>query len=112
MTNVETKVTLSIKPNGMTLEELEKEIGQVLQHAGQQLLLQACQAMEADLMEQEKGRYLRDKRRSLHLLSRFGWIRLHRWQARRKDGGYCRPLDELLARCEEMRQLWAGDVRE
>ena len=47
-------------------------------------------------MEQEKGKYLRDQRRPLHLLFRFGWIRLNRWQAREKEGDYCRPLDELL----------------
>jgi hypothetical protein len=80
----------------MTLKELEHEIGKALQQAGQQLLHQACQVMEDQLMEQGKGGYLRDKRRPLHLLTRFGWIRLHRWQARRKEGGYCRPLDELL----------------
>jgi len=97
MTHVETKVTVSINPNGMTLEEMEREIGQVLQQAGQQLVLQACQAMEAQMMEREKGKYRLDKRRPLHLLTRFGWIRLHRWQAWKKDGGYCRPLDELLA---------------
>jgi hypothetical protein len=94
MTRVETKVTLSINPTCMKLEELEQEIGKVLQQAGQQLLLQACQALEDQLMAQDK--YLRDKRRHLHLLTRFGWIRLHRWQARRKNGGYCRPLDEML----------------
>jgi len=97
MTNVETKVTLSINPKGMTLEELEQEIGQVLQQAGQQLLLKACQVMETQIMGREKGSYLQDKRRPLHLLTRFGWIQLHRWQARKKDGGYCRPLDKLLA---------------
>jgi hypothetical protein len=96
MTHVETKVTLSINPNRMNLEELEQEIGKVLQQAGQELILQACQIMEDQLMEQEKGRYRRDKRRLLHLLTRFGWIRLQRWQARTKEGWYCRPLDELL----------------
>jgi len=96
MTCVETKVTLSISQNGMGLEDLEREIGQVLQQTGQQLLRQACQVMEDRLLEQEKGRYLRNKRRQLDMLTRFGWIRLHRWQARRNEGGYCHPLDELL----------------
>lgn len=96
MTCVETKVTMSINPNGMSLEELEQEIGKVLQQAGQQLLIHACQVMEAELMEQEEGRYLRDKRRTLDLLTRFGWIRLERWQARKKGGGYYRPLDKRL----------------
>jgi hypothetical protein len=96
MTHVETKVSLSISQNGMNLKELEQEIGKTLQQAGQQLLLQACQVLEDQLMEQEKGRYIRNKRRQLHMLTRFGWIRLARWQARKREGGYCRPLDELL----------------
>jgi hypothetical protein len=96
MTCVETKVTLSINPNGMNLQDLEHEIGGALKQAGQQLLLQACQSLEDQLLEQEKGRYRRDKRRKLHLLTRFGWIRLERWQMRKREGGYCRPLDELL----------------
>jgi len=96
MTHVETKVSLSRSQNGMNLKELEQEIGKTLQQAGQQLLLQACQVLENQLMEQEKSKYLRDKRRQLHILNRFGWIRLPRWQARKKEGGHCRPLDELL----------------
>jgi hypothetical protein len=96
MTHVETKVTLSISPKGVSLQDLEREIGEALKQAGQQLLLQACQVLEDQLLEQEKGWYLRDKRRPRHLLTRFGWIRLHRWQARKRDGGYCRPLDERL----------------
>jgi hypothetical protein len=80
----------------MNLKELEAEIGEALQQAGRQLLLQACQALEDQLLEQEQGTYLRDKRRKLHLLTRFGWIHLPRWQMRQREGGYCRPLDELL----------------
>jgi hypothetical protein len=97
MTTVETTVTLSISPKGVTLEELERDISQVLQDAGKQLMVQACRAMEAQELAQKKGRYMRDKRRSLHLLTRFGWIRLRRWQVREKGGGYCRPLDKLLS---------------
>lgn len=96
MTPVKTKVSLIISPDGMNLEELEKEISKVLQQAGQQLLLQACQALEDQLLEQEQEQYLRDKRRKLHLLTRFGWVQLSRWQMRQREGGYCRPLDEML----------------
>jgi hypothetical protein len=76
MTHVETKVTLSINQNGMTLKELEQEIGKTLQQAGQQLLLQACQVLEDQLLEQGKGRYLRDKRRQLHMLASAGSVSL------------------------------------
>jgi hypothetical protein len=96
MTHVETKVTLSISPNGISLKDLEHEISKTLNQAGQKLLLQACQVMETQLMEQEPCRYRRDKRRKRHLLTRFGWIRLERWQMRKREGGYCHPLDDLL----------------
>jgi hypothetical protein len=75
MTHVETKVTLSINQNGMTLKELEQN-GKTLQQAGQQLLLQACQVLEDQLLEQGKGRYLRDKRRQLHMLASAGSVSL------------------------------------
>lgn len=95
MTTVETTVTITIPEKGMTLEDLESEIGQALKNAGQHLVAQVCQAMEAEILEQEGSKYLRDKRRTLDLLKRFGWIRLYRCQMREKGGGYCRPLDKL-----------------
>jgi hypothetical protein len=96
MTAVETTVTLSINPKGMTLEALEKEIGRILQQAGQELILRACQVMEAGLLERQEPRLRRSKQRSLHLLTRFGWMRLTRWQMRNSDGAYACPLDALL----------------
>jgi len=54
MTTVETMITLSISPKGMSLEELESKIGRALQEAGIQLLVQACRAMEAKKLEQEQ----------------------------------------------------------
>lgn len=91
MTTVKTTVTITIPEKGMTLEDLVSEIGQALKNAGQHLVAQVCQAMEAEILEQEGSKYLLDKRRTLDLLTRFGWIRLYRWQMREKGGGYCRP---------------------
>ena len=45
MTTVETTVALSISPKGHTLEELETQIGEALQQAGKDLLVQACRVM-------------------------------------------------------------------
>ena len=38
-----------------------------------------------------------DHRRARHLLTRFGWIRLERWQVRERESGrYAYPLDTAL----------------
>lgn len=73
-------VSLSISENYMILEVLEAEIGQLIQHTGQYLIAQACQAMEAELLEREKARLRRTKQRRLHLLMRFKWMRCIHWQ--------------------------------
>jgi hypothetical protein len=96
MTTVETKVTLSISENGACLEELEGQIGSALQTAGKELLAQACQAIEAELVEAEAPGVRRSKRRGRHLLTRFGWMRLERWQTWDPQRGYAYPLDQIL----------------
>jgi hypothetical protein len=96
MTIVETTVTLSISGKSRSLEELEAQIGQVLQAAGRQLLAQACRQVESELLEAEEPAVRRSKRRGRHLLTRFGWIRLERWHTWQPKGGYSYPLDEAL----------------
>jgi hypothetical protein len=96
MTTVKTTVSLSINPGGMSLEALESRIGQALQEAGRRLLAEACRATEAILLERDGERMRRSKQRSLHLLTRFGWMRLSRWQMRNVDGRSCCPLDAVL----------------
>jgi hypothetical protein len=94
MTIVETTVTLSISGKSRSLEELEAQIGQVLQAAGRQLLAQACQAVEGKLLEAPGVR--RRKWAGRHLLTRFGWMRLKRWQTWDPERGYSYSLDEAL----------------
>lgn len=96
MTTVETTVAVSISPDDMDLEALESQIAQALQQAGQELLVRACQGIEADMLEQQEPRLRRSKRRPLYMLTRFGWLRLRRWQMRDRDGTYFCPLDALL----------------
>lgn len=96
MTTVETTVTISISPEGKSLEALEAGIGQALQEAGRRLLSEACRGMEAELLERQGDRLRRSKLRPLHLLTRFGWMRLTRWQMRDAGGAYSCPLDGLL----------------
>jgi hypothetical protein len=96
MATVTTTVTLSISPEGMSLEALEAEIGQALQRAGQELLVQACHTLEVGLLERQPSRLRRGKQRPLHLLTRFGWTRLSRWQMRDQAGTFRCPLDALL----------------
>ncbi|MGA9532792.1 MAG: hypothetical protein WBR18_08770, partial [Anaerolineales bacterium] len=96
MTNVETKVTISINEDGLTLEALSDQIGVALQQAGKELLMQCCQAIEAQTLALQAPGVQRRKRRGRHLLTRFGWIRLQRWQTSDPDNGYSCPLDRVL----------------
>jgi hypothetical protein len=96
MATVTTTVALSMSPEGMSLEALEAEIGQALQRAGQELLVQACHTLEVGLLERQPSRLRRGKQRPLHLLTRFGWTRLSRWQMRDQAGTFRCPLDALL----------------
>ena len=96
MPAVETTVTVSIYPEGMTLEALEAQIAQAVQQAGRQLLVLACQSLEASYLQAQGPRLRRVKQRPLDLLTRFGWTRLHRWQMRDPAGEYVCPLDALL----------------
>lgn len=95
MTIIETTVTISINQKGHTLEELEAQIGDALQQAGRDLLIQTCRVMESQVLE-ERSELRRSKRRGLHLLTRFGWIRLKRWQMLDVHRKYSCPLDAQL----------------
>lgn len=96
MTTVETAVSISISLEGQTLKDLEAQICQALRQAGQDLLTQACQVMERNLLGSEKPSLRRSKQRSLHLLTRFGWMRLSRWQMCDGQGRFSCPLDAVL----------------
>jgi len=50
VTTVETTVTVSIPEDGMALEMLEGLVAQAINKAGQDLLQQACRAIEDDLL--------------------------------------------------------------
>ena len=95
MTIAEATVRLSIPAQGLSLEELEIRIGQLVKQAAHDLLRQACQHMDAELVHNEPA-VRAVKKRSLHLLTRFGWTRLVRWQVRDAQGRYHCPLDQLL----------------
>jgi hypothetical protein len=96
MTTVETTVTISINPKGMSLETIENSIGHALQQAGQVLLKQACYAMDTTLIHSKDNGLRKCKQRQLDMLTRFGWIRLKRWQMRDVHGKYSCPLDAML----------------
>jgi hypothetical protein len=96
MTTVETTVTISINQKSQSIEELEAQIGQALQQAGRELLGQACREMETRLFESREAGLRRCKQRSLDMLTRFGWIRLSRWQMQDAKGRFDCPLDQVL----------------
>ena len=77
MTTVETTVTISINPKELTLEGLEIQIGEALQQAGKDLLINACTRVETQVLEGHSELH-RSKLRGLHMLTRFGWFRLNR----------------------------------
>ena len=95
MTTVETTVTISINPKELTLEGLEIQIGEALQQAGKDLLINACTRVETQVLEGHSELH-RSKLRGLHMLTRFGWIRLNRWQMRDDRGRFFYPLDQVL----------------
>lgn len=97
MPTVETTVTISVPDEGLTLEALEAAIAGALGQAGRQLLLAACQAMDDAASRAASSRAQRHKPRGSHLLTRFGWVRLVRWQVRDPaTGRYACPLDSIL----------------
>lgn len=85
----------------MSLEELGDPASEAVEVAGQDLLSRACQVLEDRLLEREPALgggagpapLRRTKWRSLDLLTRFGYIRLTRWQMRDLQGRYHEPLD-------------------
>jgi len=96
MTTVKTTVTVSKPEDGMALEVLKGLVAQAINKAGQDLLQQACRAIEDDLLHKRNPGIWRDKRRPLHLLTSFGWIRLMRWQMWDGQRCYCYLLDDVL----------------
>jgi len=99
MPTVETTISVSIPDEGATLAEVEQGIAQALQAAGRELLVRASQALEEGAMAVLRGRgqVQRVKVRTLDILTRFGWVRLHRYQViDLRLGRYRCPLDEVL----------------
>ncbi|MEW6569533.1 MAG: UPF0236 family transposase-like protein, partial [Chloroflexota bacterium] len=96
MPTVQMTVILSIPHEGLRLEALEDRLAQVLAQTGRQLLEQACQAIETIQLQAQPPGSRRDKPRPLDLLTRFGWVRLMRWQVRSPEGRFLRPLDAVL----------------
>jgi hypothetical protein len=95
MTIVETTVKLSIPPEGLNMEELEGQIAELLQQAGKELTRKGCEQMDKQLLEANPD-LRRVKRRGLQFLSRFGWMKLVRWQTRDQEGRYRYPLNTRL----------------
>lgn len=96
MPTVATTITLTIAPEGSSLEALEEQVWQAVRNAALTLLQTACRAMEEQALL-PSAEIRADKRRPLSLLTRFGWLRLERWYAQeRVSGRYTYPLDRIL----------------
>lgn len=53
MTTVEITVRVSIRPEGMSLQEVEEAVGVAVGEAGRDLLRQGCQALEDSWLERQ-----------------------------------------------------------
>lgn len=97
MPTVQTTITISIPDEGMSLQELENAVAQAARRACQQLLTAAAQEMETRILQKAGSTLHPDKQRPLDLLTRFGWVKLHRRQVQEATTGhYTRPLDAVL----------------
>ena len=93
---VEATVSVEV-PDSATLEEVEQLLADRLREAGQGLLVSLCRDVESQVLSQAGPSLRPDRRRSRYLLTRFGWIKLERWQVQeRATGRYAYPLDGAL----------------
>ena len=107
MPAVEVTVSVDI-PEGETVAELERRVAAELRRAGKELLVRAVRAVEDEVAGRQ--RCYRDRRRTLDLLTSFGWVRLDRWYVRDRQTGRYGYLVEVGARQEHATPLvvdWA-----
>jgi hypothetical protein len=95
---VQLNTAISVEvPDSTTLDDVEQILAGALRSAGQRLLVALCQELETIVLQQAGPSLRADHRRARHLLTRFGWIRLERWQVRERESGrYPYPLDTAL----------------
>lgn len=95
MPTVETTIRVTIAERA-GLGEAEQAVADQLQAAGRELLVGLCAAIETQVLAEASG--LRpNKQRGRDLLTRFGWVRLPRWQLQdTTTGRYLCPVDAVL----------------
>jgi hypothetical protein len=95
---MQVNTTISVEvPDSTSLDEVEQVLADELRKAGQRLLVALCRDLESDVLARAGSSLRSDHRRARHLLTRFGWVRLERWQVRERDTGrYAYPLDRAL----------------
>jgi hypothetical protein len=94
---VETTVSVTV-PEGATVAEIEAMVVARLREAGREVLGKAVRALEEEALA--AGDVRQDKRRSVDILSRFGWVRLERWYVRERRTGRYHYLVEVGGRQE------------
>jgi len=110
---MQVNTTISVEvPDSTTLDEVEKVLADELRSAGQRLLVALCHELETQVMTRAGSSLRSDHRRARHLLTRFGWIRLERWQVRERESGrYAYPLDSALGlRPRQRASRWVVDA--
>lgn len=99
MPTIETTVSVTV-PEGATVAEIEAMVGARLREAGREVLGKAVSILEEEALA--AGDVLRDRRRSVDILSRFGWVRLERWYVRERQTGRYHYLVEGGGRQEHV----------
>ena len=88
------KVIISLEDGN--LGSLEAQIDSQLRQIGKQVLTEACQKAEQQVLA-EKGKAVKRQRlETRQVLTRFGWIELEHYRVKEPDGSSRCPLDEKL----------------
>lgn len=109
MSTVEITISVSIA-EAESFASLEELISRKVREAGGELLAKACRVMEDELMD--RGDFLVDRARPRDILTRFGWLRLHRLYVCDKESGrHLYPLDETLGLAPRVHASpWISDL--
>ena len=92
MPTIETTVSVTV-PEGATVAEIEGVVAARLRETGREVLGKAVRILEEGALA--AGDVLQDRRRSVDLLSSFGWVRLERCYVRERSTGKYHYLVEV-----------------
>lgn len=96
MPTIDLTAKVSISLDDPCMVSLEKQIHSQLRKVGQQMVVEACAAVEQGTLSEKREGVKRQRLEERRVLTRFGWVRLRRWRVREADGHTECPLDRVL----------------